>query len=362
MSASRFMRLALDAAERVRGTTSPNPGVGAVVVRDGTVVATGATHPYGGPHAEADALARCDARGADLYVTLEPCSAFPGKRTPPCSGALIAAGVRRVVVALADPDTNVRGRGVALLREAGIQVELGDGAEEATEQLRPYLKHRVTGLPYVTAKFAASLDGMIAAPGLRWLTGERARARAHEDRARADAIMVGSGTVIADDPALTARPGGVTAERQPLRVVADAAGRVEPSARLFREPGRVLVATTTQSSAAWRAAIVSAGATVIECERAEAGVNLDQLLQALGQRGVLSLIVEGGAQLLRSCLGGGHADEVHAYLAPMLIGPGGLPVLGRAVTAPVPLRLESVVIEPLDPDVLVRGYTGTWAP
>lgn len=360
------MQQALDAARRVRGTTSPNPWVGAVVVRDGEVISVGATSPPGGPHAEAAALAGIDARGADVYVTLEPCFPFEGKRTPPCSAALIEAGVRRVVVALEDPDPGVRGKGIAALRDAGIAVEAGDGAAEATALLRPYLKHRMTGLPYVIAKFAASLDGRIATANgdSKWITGEAARDYAHQQRAWVDAILVGSGTVLADDPALTARPGGELAPHQPIRIVLDARGRTPPGARLFSEPGQVLVATTRDAPAAWRNEILAAGGRLIDCEPCESGLNLDQLLQALGRRSILSVWAEGGGTVLGSLFDGGHVDEVWAFLAPMVIGGGGLPAVGGEGAAWISdaWRLRDPVVESLGSDILVRGYTGNWSP
>ncbi len=360
------MQRALDAARSVRGTTSPNPNVGAVVVRDGQVVAVGATSPPGGPHAEAAALAAAGdlARGADVYVTLEPCFPFPGKRTPPCSQALIDAGVRRVLVAIEDADPAVRGNGVALMKSHGIEVEVGDGGEEATRLLRHYIKHRQARLPYVIAKFAASLDGRTAtATGdSKWLTGESARDRAHQERAWVDAVMVGSGTVIADDPSLTARPGGELSARQPVRVVLDARGRTPPDAALFKQPGHVIVATSPDSHPEWRRSMAVAGAQVILCERDARGLNLDQLLAALGERGILSIWAEGGATLLGSLFDGGHVDEVFAFLAPVLIGSLGRPAVewpGFETMAEA-LRLRDVTIEPLPPDVLVRGYTGSW--
>ncbi len=362
------MQRALDAARSVRGTTSPNPGVGAVIVRQGRLVGVGATSPPGGPHAEAAALAAAGelARGADVYVTLEPCFPFPGKRTPPCARALIDAGVRRVVIAIEDADPAVRGNGVALLRSHGIEVEVGDGAAESTQLLRHYIKHRQTGLPYVIAKFAASLDGRTAtATGdSRWITGNIARDRAHHERAWVDAIMVGSGTVIADDPSLTARPGGELAARQPLRVVLDARGRTPPDAALFQQPGHVMVATSSDSHADWRRSIAVAGAEVLLCERDARGLNLDQLLLTLGERGVLAVWAEGGATLLGSLFEGNHADEVFAFLAPVLIGSLGRPAADWPgfETMAEALRLRDVTVEPLPPDVLVRGYTGSWEP
>ena len=182
---SPFMQRALEAARTVRGRTISNPWVGAVLVRDGVVIGEGATAPPGGDHAEAAAIRNIDARGAELYVTLEPCAPFEGKRTPPCAQAVIESGVGRVVIAMLDPDPRVSGRGAAMLREAGITVDVGDGGAEAVHLIRPFLKHSQTGLPYVIAKFAASLDGRSATASgdSKWITGETAREHSHQQRA-----------------------------------------------------------------------------------------------------------------------------------------------------------------------------------
>lgn len=366
MTPSPFMQQALDLAATVRGGHLANPWVGAVVVRDGRAVAVGATQPLGGPHAEAAAIARIDARGATIYVTLEPCAPFEGKRTPPCSDALISAGVARVVVAMLDPDPRVGGRGVERLRAAGIEVEVGDGRDEALTLLRPWLKRQQTGLPYVIAKFAASLDGRTATRtgDSKWITGEPARDLAHQQRAWVDAVLVGSGTVLSDDPALTARPAGIQSERQPVRVVVDARGRTPLSARLFGEPGHVIIATTTTSDSAWRKAVGELGAHVIECEARESGVNLQQLLQALAQRAITSIWAEGGGTLLGSLFEEGLVDEVWAFLAPVIIGGSGLPAVGgRGVDFVADAwRLRNVTTQQVGDDVLVRGHTGRWSP
>lgn len=360
------MQLALEAARSVRGRTVSNPWVGAVLVRGENLIATGATAPPGGDHAEAAALRGIDARGADLYVTLEPCPPFEGKRTPACAQAVINSGVRRVVVAMLDPDPRVSGRGVAVLREAGIRVEVGDGGDEAAELIRPFLKHSQTGLPYVIVKFAASLDGRTAtATGdSKWITGEAARDHSHQQRAWVDAVMTGSGTVLADDPSLTARPGGELAAHQPVRIILDSRGRTPAGAAVFKQPGAVIVATSGRAPRSWKQAIANCGATVIECETDSQGVNLDQLLATLGQRNIGSVWVEGGGKLLGSLIEGGHADEVWAYLAPVLIGGDGLPAVGGFGVLAVAdsLRLANVVVEQLSPDILIRGNTGRWAP
>jgi diaminohydroxyphosphoribosylaminopyrimidine deaminase/5-amino-6-(5-phosphoribosylamino)uracil reductase len=280
------MRRALALAASVRAATSPNPWVGAVVVTPGGDSFDGATAPPGGPHAEVVALdaAGDAARGATLYSTLEPC-AHHG-RTPPCTTAIAAAGVSRVVVGVLDPDPLVSGRGVAALRGLGVTVDVGVGADEAGDLLAPYLKHRRTGRPWVVLKLAATMDGRIAAPdgSARWLTGDAARADAHRLRALSDAVLVGAGTVRADDPALTVRVDPVP-EHQPLRVVlghAPDGARVHPALELSGEPAAVL--------------------------------------DELGAKGVLQVLVEGGAHVAHAFHAAGLVDRYVLYLAPALFG------------------------------------------
>ena len=288
----RFMRLAIANAATVRLTTRPNPWVGCVIVTPDGGVFQGATHEPGGPHAEIDALRRAGdkARGATLYVTLEPC-AHTG-RTPPCTDAIIDAGVRRVVIAIEDPDPHVAGRGVAQLRAHEIDVDTGLLADDVSRQLAPYLTHRRTNRPHVVLKLALTLDGYIAAPdgSSTWITGAAARADAHRLRAESDAIVVGAGTVRSDDPALTVRDftpvhGVPAAGLDPLRVVL---GRVPPGARI---------------------------APAIEHEG-----DLSSLLDDLGRRGVLQLMVEGGAHVAGQFHRAGLVDEYVLYVAPAMMG------------------------------------------
>ncbi len=286
------MRRAMALAAAARSRTAPNPWVGCVIVApaaatpDGTTF-EGATAPPGGPHAEAAALTAAGdaAWGATLYVTLEPC-AHHG-RTPPCADAIVAAGVARVVVGVEDPDPEVAGRGLATLREAGIEVTVGVAADEVAEQLAPYLKHRTTGQPWVVLKLAASLDARTAAPDgtSRWITGEAARQDAHLLRARSDAVLVGAGTVRADDPELTVRLDDGVDHPQPLRVVlgtAPAGARVHPALELSGDLGDVLA--------------------------------------DLGRRGVLQLLVEGGASVAHDFHAAGLVDRYVLYLAPKFFG------------------------------------------
>jgi diaminohydroxyphosphoribosylaminopyrimidine deaminase/5-amino-6-(5-phosphoribosylamino)uracil reductase len=287
MTDGEHMRAAIELAASVRATTSPNPWVGCVVVTTDGRAFVGATQPPGGRHAEAVALAAAaeagaDTTGATAFCTLEPC-AHHG-RTPPCADALVDAGVARVVVAIEDPDPNVGGQGVARLRGAGVQVDLGMCADEVAAQLAPYLHHRRTGRPYVVLKLAASLDGRIAAPDgtSRWITGTAARADVHALRAESDAVLVGAGTVRADDPELTVRH---VDGRDPLRVVL---GQAPPEAK------------------------------VRPC--LELGGDLTDVLDELGGRDVVQVLVEGGATVASAFHRMGLVDRYVLYLAPALFG------------------------------------------
>jgi diaminohydroxyphosphoribosylaminopyrimidine deaminase / 5-amino-6-(5-phosphoribosylamino)uracil reductase len=355
-----WMARAVALAEGGRGTTSPNPMVGAVLVRDGRVVGEGFHQAAGRPHAEALALAAAGeaARGATCYVTLEPC-AHHG-RTPPCADALVAAGVARVVAAVADPDPRVDGAGLARLRAAGVAVAVGAGAAAAAEQNAAYLTHRRLGRPRVTLKAAASLDGKVAAPdgSSRWITGPAARSDAHRLRAEADAVAVGAGTALADDPRLTVRLPG-WAGRQPLRVLVDAAGRVGADGHLFDGEAETLVATSPAAPAtavdAWKAA----GAEVVICGQAPSGVDLGDLARRLAARGVLELMVEGGPRLQASLWAAGLADRLVWYLAPLAIGGERAPGLlggGGAATLAEARRLRLASVDRLGDDLRVVAY------
>ena len=358
------MRRAIELARETLGTASPNPSVGAVIVKDGRVVGEGWTQPVGGPHAEIIALRQAgeSARGASVYTTLEPCCHFG--RTPPCTRALLDAGVAEVRSAMLDPDARVNGGGAAELRAAGVPVTMGEGAEEAAEVLEGYLHRTRTGLPFVVAKFAMSLDGKIAtATGeSRWVSGEAGRARAHDLRRTCDAVMAGAGTVVIDNPRLTARDAeGAPLQRQPLRVVVDSAGRAPAASRVFHEPGSVLVATAgvdAETEAAYRAV----GADVARLPGADGRVDLRALMCCLVERGVNAVLVEGGGVLLASLFRDGLVSKVEAIVAPMIIGGEGVrtPVEGegfaRIADAP---RLTRVRVGRLGEDAHVVGYTPT---
>jgi diaminohydroxyphosphoribosylaminopyrimidine deaminase / 5-amino-6-(5-phosphoribosylamino)uracil reductase len=352
------MRAALVLARRGLGNVWPNPTVGCVLVADAAVIGRGWTQPGGRPHAETEALRRAGrrAQGAAAYVTLEPCSHWG--ETPPCAEALIAGGLSRVVVAVEDPDPRVRGRGLERLREAGIAVELGLCAAEAAEVNAGFFSRIGRSRPLVTLKLATTLDGKIAMPGgeSRWITGCAARVRAHLLRARHDAVMVGIGTALADDPELTCRLPGFGGRRRALRVVVDTRLRLPPTAQLVAgaaaTPSWIL--TAHPSDPVRRAALEDRGATVIEVAAAADGIDLATALETLAAGGVTRLLVEGGARLAASLLRARLVDRLAWFHAPRLIGGDGMPAiaaLGLAELAEAPV-FERSSTETIGSDVL----------
>ncbi|HZL60118.1 MAG TPA: bifunctional diaminohydroxyphosphoribosylaminopyrimidine deaminase/5-amino-6-(5-phosphoribosylamino)uracil reductase RibD [Stellaceae bacterium] len=357
MNDAGAMRAALTLARRGLGQVWPNPSVGCVIVKNGVVVARGVTQPGGRPHAETEALARAGrgARGSVVYVTLEPC-AHRGQ-TGPCAEALSDAGVARVVVAVEDPDPRVRGQGIAALTAAGIKVELGLGAEEAVELNAGFFLRVTEERPLVTLKLATSLDGRIAVAGgeSKWITGERARLRAHLLRATHDAVMVGSGTVLADNPELTCRVPGL-AHRQPVRIVADGALRVPLTARIVAE---------ARKSPTWfivrhgindrRPGYTAAGVELIDVKPTATGeTDLGAALTALARKGITRVLVEGGATLAAALIRADLVDRIAWFHAPSLIGGDGIGALGPlAIAAPghAP-RFERMGLEIVGEDVL----------
>jgi diaminohydroxyphosphoribosylaminopyrimidine deaminase / 5-amino-6-(5-phosphoribosylamino)uracil reductase len=356
----REMARALRLAARGRGRVSPNPMVGALVVRDGSVVAEGWHEGPGLAHAEAAALARAGdaARGATVYSTLEPCD-HEG-RTPPCTNALISAGVRRVVVAAQDPNPLVDGGGIARLRRAGIDVVTGVLEDESHRLNEAFDKHVRTGLPFATLKMAASLDGKVAASDgtSRWISGPESRADAHALRSVSDAIGVGAGTALADDPYLTARDVPSTG-RIPLRVLVDARGRVPATGNLFDGSAPTLVATTQRAPAQRRADWEEFGAQVLVLDEAPGGVDVRALMEALGKRDVQGLVLEGGPTLAWSFVQAGLIDKVILYLGALLVGGSDAPtVLGGRGFAPLAeaLRLQAPSVRKLGDDLRVEAY------
>ncbi len=328
---TRWMARALELAARGRGLTSPNPMVGAVVVADGVVVGEGFHAGAGGPHAEIVALGEAGprARGATLYVTLEPCN-HQG-RTPPCVPAVIAAGVARVVGAARDPNPRVPGGGAEALRAAGITVALGECEDAARDLNRTFFTAMTRLRPHVTLKAAMTLDGKIAAHdgSSRWITGEAARAEAHRLRSEADAVVVGIGTALADDPALDVRVGRPW-PRDPWRVVVDSHARLPVTARLIGagRPARALVAVTDAAPAERVAALEARGVTVLACKGAPGRVDLADLAGRLLALDIIAALVEGGAELAAGFLAADLVDRVALFVAPRLLG---------GATAPTPV-------------------------
>lgn len=360
VSDEAFMGRAIGLAERGRGLTSPNPMVGAVVVAEGRIVGEGHHEGPGLPHAEVVALRSAGerARGATLYVTLEPCGHHG--RTPPCTDAVIEAGVSRVVAAMRDPNPIVDGRGFAKLEAAGIEVRSGVLLEEAERQNEAYLKHVCTGLPFVTWKMAASLDGKVAARDgtSRWITGEAARRDVHRLRAASDAIVVGAGTALIDDPSLTVRDPDYRG-RPPLRVLVDARGRVPATGELFDDAAPTLVATTEQAPRGRREEWGAAGAEVVVYGSEDGGVPIGALLADLGKRDAQGVLLEGGPTLAWAAVEEGAVDKVVVYLAPTLIGGEDAPgVLGGRGFAPVgrALQLRVRSFERIGEDLKVEAY------
>lgn len=356
------MQCAIALATRALGTTSPNPSVGAVVVRNGAIVGQGFTLPPGQHHAEIGALQQAGilARGATLYTTLEPCCHFG--RTPPCTRAIIAAGIQRVYIAATDPNPLVAGRGRAELEAAGISV-VQEESPEAVQLYEAFARHVNTGLPFITAKFAMSLDGKIATASgdSKWVTGPAARALVHQMRRRADAIMVGVNTVLADDPQLTVRnEAGKPLAQQPLRVVLDSHCRTPPSARMLGEPGETLIFTSAGASSARMKALEAAGAGLVTSPMGrDHRLDPDPVIAELGRRDVVSLLAEGGGRVLGSLFDAGLVDKVCAFIAPVIIGGDGAPspVAGQGVPKMAQAwQLRRTSLEPIGSDWLITGY------
>jgi len=360
---NRFMSRALALALRGEGHVEPNPMVGCVLVRDGQVVGEGFHERFGGPHAEVNALVAAggEAAGATAYVTLEPCCHY-GK-TPPCTAALVRAGVKRVAVAMLDPFPQVNGGGIKELRSAGIECEVGVRAAEANWILAPYRKLITTGRPWVIAKWAMTLDGKLATRSgdSKWISSEPSRDLVHRLRGRVDAVVVGSGTARADDPLLTARPADRTdLKRVAIRIVVDSTASLSSNSRLAQTAGDVpvLVATASDAPRESLERLSEAGVEIYCCGSDDHETRLQSLLDELGRRRMTNVLVEGGSKLLGTFFDLGAIDEVHVFIAPKLAG-------GAAAPSPIDgtgiermaeaLQLADISIEELEGDVYIHG-------
>jgi len=359
-----YMEQALSLAKLALGQVSPNPAVGAVVVKNDAVVGHGYTQPAGSDHAEIMALRQAgeQARGGVMYVTLEPCCHYG--RTPPCSQAIIAAGIAEVHLAMLDPNPVVSGQGKEELEREGIKTYVGEHEEAAKQINEAYAKFITTGIPFVTAKFAISLDGKIATRSgdSKWISGEEARKQVHNLRYITDAIMVGVNTIVVDDPLLTCRccggRGGM-ARKQPLRVVVDGKGQTPPTAQLFSEPGKTLVALGRSATPEEVTAFAQVGAELLELPLIEGLVDLEKLFRALGEREITSVLVEGGGILLGSLFDCGLVSKVIVFIAPIIIGgkEAKTAVSGKGVDKVADsLKLERVSVEKFGEDLMVSGY------
>ncbi len=365
--ASRWMERALSLARRGLGHTSPNPLVGAVIVdAEDHLLAEGYHRRAGGAHAEIAALKKAGttARGATLYVTLEPCN-HTG-RTPPCTEAIIASGIRRVVVAIADPNPHVTGGGIARLLQAGLTVSVGDGANLAEKLNGAFLTWSRYHRPWITLKAAISLDGKIAdeSGASKYLTSQKALEHAHRLRREHDAILVGSGTVLTDNPRLTYR--GTVRGHDPIRVVLDTRGRIGPDAQVF-DPGAsspCLVFTGDETSVDWERSIFSSGGEVIRVAiGADGHVSIPEVLQHLADRRILSVLVEGGARIHGAFVDHQWVDRWVGYIAPLILGGSNAPsaVAGKGLPLQAPMRLEVDKVFKRGPDVMIDARVITVA-
>jgi diaminohydroxyphosphoribosylaminopyrimidine deaminase / 5-amino-6-(5-phosphoribosylamino)uracil reductase len=360
-----YMAQAISLARLAQGQVSPNPAVGAVLVKNDVIIGQGYTQPPGGDHAEIVALkqAGSEARGATLYVTLEPCCHHG--RTPPCTGSLIEAGIAEVHFSVIDPNPRVAGKGQYQLQKAGIKMYLGEHAEEATILNEAFIKYITTGLPFVTVKFAASLDGKIATctGDSKWISGESARKLVQHMRYEADAVMTGAGTVIADDPRLTVRiavRGGIT-HKQPLRIIVDGLGRVPPTSRLFKEPGRTLLVTSDNLSKSLKQTLSGTGAEILEMPAKDGMIDLKALMLWLGKKEITNILVESGGILLGSLFDNNLVDKVTAFLAPMIIGgeEARPAVAGHGFESlSLCAKLDRIKVDRVGDDIMVSGYVG----
>ncbi|MFC1901750.1 bifunctional diaminohydroxyphosphoribosylaminopyrimidine deaminase/5-amino-6-(5-phosphoribosylamino)uracil reductase RibD [Chloroflexota bacterium] len=324
MLAEDYMKQALQLARRGLGKTSPNPMVGAVIVKDKQIIGKGYHHRYGGKHAEINAMENAGegVRGATLYITLEPCS-YHGK-TPPCVEAIIKNGIGRVIIGVLDPNPRVSGQSVEILKRQGIETQVGVLEEECRTLNEAHFKYMTTGVPLVTVKFAQTLDGRIATStgDSRWISSPASRRLAHKLRALNDAVMVGIGTVLSDNPELTVR---LVRGRNPARIVLDSKLRIPPEARILanQETAPTIIAATSGADAERLSALQRMGIEVLVTGKDEPGaVDLEQLLKMLGQRGISSVLVEGGAQTITSLLRLKLADRLVVFIAPKVMGKG----------------------------------------
>ena len=357
----KYMRMALQLAEKARGRTSPNPMVGAVVVKSDKVISRGYHRSAGEPHAEAIALKHAGraAKDATLYVTLEPCS-HTNKRTPPCTPLVLQSGVKRVVVAMIDPNPHVSGGGIKTLRKAGIEVTTGVLEKEARKLNEAFIKYITTGVPFVTLKIAQTLDGKIAtaAGESKWITGEKAREEGHRLRDANDAILVGINTVLKDNPALTTR---ISRGRDPIRIILDTKLRTPLKAKIItqKSSAKTYIATLDTMPKDKLVKLLDAGVEVLLAKGSKGHVNLKNLMKMLGGFGVKSVLIEGGAEVHASALKSGIVDKVAMFIAPVLMtGMDSICSIGGVSPTKLSqaVRLSDMTSRMVGDDLMIEGY------
>jgi diaminohydroxyphosphoribosylaminopyrimidine deaminase/5-amino-6-(5-phosphoribosylamino)uracil reductase len=362
MDDEKFMQMALELASLGRGYTSPNPMVGAVVVKDQAVIGRGYHQFPGGPHAEVHAIAAAGAAAQDatLYVTLEPCN-HTG-RTPPCTAKILEAGIQRVVIAMKDPNPHVAGGGAEFLKSRGIDIRIGVCEGEARQLNEAFVKYIRTGRPFVTVKCAATLDGRIATRSRdsKWITGESARAFVHELRQTADAILVGVGTIAADDPLLTVRLDG-RPPKDPIRVILDTHLRIAPASRVLKHTSAAdtLLIAGRGVPAESKDRLARKGVRVIEAETREGRVDMGPLMGQLGAMGITSILIEGGSRVFAAAFKAGVVDKVCFFYAPLILGgDDGVPICTGAGVEWIRdgVRLDRIAVRRFGDDVMIEGY------
>lgn len=352
MNDKKYLRRCLSLAKKGLGKTSPNPVVGAIVVKNGKIISEGYHQKAGGPHAEVIALGEAGerSRGAILYVNLEPCSHYG--RTPPCVNQIIEARIRRVVVGMVDPNPLVRGKGIDALKKAGIEVSSGIFEQESRRLNEAYLKYITTGLPFCILKMGMSLDSKITSPDQRWITSKESKRAVHRLRSRVDAILVGRETVTRDNPQLTTR---LAKGKDPIRIIVDTKLQIPLEARVITQESlaRTIIATTRLAKAKKIEQLKDKGVEILLIREKDGLVDLNDLLKKLGEREIISLLVEGGAKIATSFLKAGLIDKVIFFVCPKIIGNQGLAAFGQGLAE---IRLREVKYRKLGEDMLVTGY------
>ena len=358
----RYMKMAIELAKKADGRTSPNPVVGAVIVKDKRVIAKGFHEKAGLPHAEKIALLRAKdkAKGATLFVSLEPCNHYG--RTPPCTEAIIKSGIKKVVIGMVDPNPLNKGKGIGRLASSGIETKIGVLAKEAESVNRPYIKFITKNMPYVTIKVAQSIDGKIATKtgDSRWVSSPSSRALVHVLRSKVDAILVGVNTVLRDNPMLTVRAPGITCRKRPVRIVVDSMLRTPIQSRVLKDAGRfpLIIATTKRAAKKKIHYCEKRGAEVITVEAKKGRVNLRNLFKKLAERGIVHLLVEGGGDIIASILEEKLADRMLIFVAPKIIGGKNAPtsVGGKGITqVRKALPIRNITVRELNGDFLLEG-------